>query len=172
MSKFTSFHLRSGQLFYSKTGRAVPSDVLARMHVGKKGVVYRDGRKVGNLRQKTISDASLTKIKTNIKTGGPRVKKVKSGGVITLQGIDLNDRGTWSRYDRIDPSAVFYESRASVQSIVNFESAVDELVTLGVLTTEDGNKWVNEYVKASNPQRSEMWRMVHQYYGEEGYVYE
>ena len=73
MSKFTSFHLRSGQLFYAKTGAPVPEKMIGRMEVRGK-TVYRDGRKVGSLKQKTITKKVKSRINKNIKPGSSRVK--------------------------------------------------------------------------------------------------
>ena len=60
MANFTSYHLKGGQLFYAKTGASVPDKYASNLTVDlAKKTVYKDGRKVGALRQKTIGKKRL-----------------------------------------------------------------------------------------------------------------
>ena len=159
MAKFTSYHLKGGQLYYAKTGTSVPAKHAGNLTVDlAKKTVYKDGRKVGTLRQKTISKKATKTINKNLKRQ-PRVTTVNMdtdrGGVKggTAGGVKIKlDRDT--------------------QSMINFNKAVDELVRLGALDPAEGRTMKDFYKIANNETRYVMWDEVHRMFEEYGYQYE
>lgn len=163
-SRFTSYHLRSGQLFYAKTGRAVPESMIGRMHI-KGDTVYRDGRKSGQLRQKGITPKALEKVKENVKHGGTRVKRVKSGG-ITHKPPVYGPGPLGTPEEGVPPSI------DPIKGLTNFISAVDDLVSLKIITKDAGLSLVEEYTAGDDSQRSFLWEYIHSLFGDKGYIYE
>ena len=160
MAKFTSYHLKGGQLFYAKTGKAVPEKHAAKLTVDlAKKTVYKDGRKVGSLRQKTISKKATASIERNVKRR-PRVPAVdmdavRKGGKPTpfMEGVKI----------KLDREA---------QGVINFGKAVDELTRLGALGTADAQAMKNVYKVGSTEIRTALWDEVHSMFNEYGYTYE
>lgn len=159
MAKFTSYHLKGGQIFYAKTGAAVPEKYASKLTVDlAKGTVYKAGRKVGTLRQKTISKKSLATIQRNIKRR-PRIPTVPKGGRGGGAGGGPSVGGVKIEYDK------------DTQSIINFSKAVDELVRMGRLSSADGATFVNMYKVGTDATRYVLWDQVHEMYNEYGYDY-
>jgi hypothetical protein len=157
MAKYTSYHLMGGQIYYAKTGKAVPlkhADKL-RVDIGK-GTVYKDGRKVGQLKQKTITKNALATLKRNAKRT-KRVGKVRGpgGGVGGGGGSEPKEKIT-----------------REMQSAMNFRSACVELVTLKAITQNEYMDLVAEYVTADEVRRAELWAYVHSRFEEYGFEYE
>ena len=159
MAKSTSYHLKGGQLFYAKTGSAVPAKHASTLTVDlAKKTVYKDGRKVGTLRQKTIGKKATKTIAKNLMRR-PRVATVdmdavRAGvkadtGKITVQSVDRD-----------------------AQSIINFGKAVDELVRLGGLDATEGKTMKDMYKMAGKDTRYVLWDEVHARFEEYGYQYE
>ena len=159
MAKSTSYHLKGGQLFYAKTGSAVPAKHASTLTVDlAKKTVYKDGRKVGTLRQKTIGKKATKTIAKNLMRR-PRVATVdmdavRAGvkadtGKITVQSVDRD-----------------------AQSIINFGKAVDELVRLGGLDATEGKTMKDMYKMAGKDTRHVLWDEVHARFEEYGYQYE
>ena len=159
MAKPTSYHLKGGQLFYAKTGSAVPAKHASTLTVDlAKKTVYKDGRKVGTLRQKTIGKKATKTIAKNLMRR-PRVATVdmdavRAGvkadtGKITVQSVDRD-----------------------AQSIINFGKAVDELVRLGGLDATEGKTMKDMYKMAGKDTRHVLWDEVHARFEEYGYQYE
>ena len=161
MAKFTSYHLKGGQIFYAKTGAAVPEKYASKLTVDlAKGTVYKAGRKVGVLRQKTISKKSLTTIQRNIKRR-PRVPTVsksgRGGGGGASEGPSVG--GPKIKYDK------------DTQSMINFNKAVDELVRMGGMSPTDANTFKEMYKVGTDATRYVLWDQVHAMYNEMGYDY-
>ena len=159
MAKSTSYHLKGGQLYYAKTGSAVPAKHASKLTVDlAKKTVYKDGRKVGTLRQKTIGKKAIKTISKNLMRH-PRVATVdmdavRAGvkadtGKITVQSVDRD-----------------------AQSIINFGKAVDELVRLGGLDATEGKTMKDMYKMAGKDTRHVLWDEVHARFEEYGYQYE
>ena len=160
MAKFTSYHLKGGQLYYSKTGSAVPEKHAAKLTVDlAKKTVYKDGRKVGTLRQKTISKKASATISRNakrrVRVPSVDMDAIRKGGKPTSPA-----RGVKIKLDR------------DAQGIINFGKAVDELVRLGALEPAAGRTMKDFYKIASNETRYVMWDEVHALFNEYGYQYE
>lgn len=160
MAKFTSYHLKGGQLYYSKTGSAVPAKHSSKLTVDlAKKTVYKDGRKVGTLRQKTITKKATKTITKNLKRR-PRVATVDMDAV--RAGVKA-DTGKINVKPTIDRDA---------QGILNFNKAVDELVRLGGLDATEGKTMKDFYKIANKDTRYVMWDEVHARFDEFGYQYE
>lgn len=158
MAKYTSYHMMGGQLYYSKTGKAVPQKYADKLRVDiGKGTVYKDGRKVGQLKQKTITKKALDTLKRNAKRR-KRVGKVRG----PIGGAGGEGRGGY------EPGKVSRE----MQSAINFRSACAELVNLKAITHEEYMALVAEYVTADGPQQAELWAYVHSKFEEYGFEYE
>ena len=163
MAKFTSYHLKGGQLFYAKTGAAVPEKYASKLTVDlAKKTVYKDGRKAGTLRQKTISKKASTTINRNIKRR-PRVPAVDMGAVRAGTGKGPKGLGSGTVEIKIDRDE---------QGIINFNKAVDELVRLGALDTAGGNAMKDVYRISSKETRYVLWDEVHALFEKYGYQYE
>lgn len=160
MAKFTSYHIKGGQLFYAKTGKAVPVNHASKLTVDlAKKTVYKDGRKVGTLRQKTISKKATKTIVKNLKRRS-RVATVNMDAVRGGRGfVPLTD-GVKIKLDR------------DAQGIINFRKAVDELVRMGALDSGEGNTMKKYYEIANKETQYAMWDEVHAMYDEYGYQYE
>ena len=160
MAKFTSYHLKGGQIFYAKTGAAVPEKYASKLTVDlAKGTVYKAGRKVGVLRQKTISKKSLATIQRNLKRR-PRVPTITKGGRGGGgAGEDPNVGGPKIKLDK------------DAQSIINFDKAVDELVRMGHLSGTDATVFKNAYKLGTDATRYVLWDQIHETYEEFGYDY-
>ena len=159
MAKFTSYHLKGGQIFYAKTGAAVPEKYASKLTVDlAKGTVYKAGRKVGVLRQKTISKTSLKTIQRNIKRR-PRIPTVPKGG----RGGGANEGpsvgGPKIKYDK------------DTQSMLNINKATDELVRMGRLSLADATTFKDAYRVGNDATRYVLWDQVHEMYNEYGYDY-
>ena len=160
MGKFTSYHLKGGQLFYAKTGVAVPTKHTSKLTVDlAKKTVYRDGRKVGTLRQKTISKKATKTIAKNLMRR-PRVATVDMD---TVRAGVKADTGKITVQSAIDRDA---------QSVINFNKAVDELIRLGGLDPAEGKTMKDYYRMAGKDTQYVMWDEVHARYEEYGYQYE
>ena len=158
MAKFTSYHLKGGQLFYAKSGSAVPAKHATKLTVDlAKKTVYKDGRKVGTLRQKTISKKATKTIAKNLMRR-PRAVTVDMDAV--RAGADTGKITVQSAIDR------------DVQSVINFNKAVDELVRLGGLDPAEGKTMKDFYRMAGKDTQYVMWDEVHARYEEYGYQYE
>lgn len=160
MAKFTSYHLKGGQLYYSKTGAAVPEKHAGKLTVDlAKKTVYKDGRKVGTLRQKTISKKASATISRNVK----RRVRVPSVDMDTIRKGGKPSPTTVGVKIKIDRDA---------QGIINFGKAVDELVRLGALEPAAGRTMKDFYKIASKETQYVMWDDVHALFEEYGYQYE
>lgn len=160
MAKFTSYHLKGGQLFYAKTGSAVPAKHASKLTVDlAKKTVYKDGRKVGTLRQKTIGKKATKTIAKNLKRR-PRVTTVNMDAVRADSAATVSNIGVQHRIDR------------EAQGVLNFGKAVDELVRLGGLDPAEAKVMKDYYRIASVETRYVMWDDVHSQFEEYGYQYE
>lgn len=160
MAKFTSYHLKGGQLFYSKTGKAVPEKHASKLTVDlAKKTVYKDGRKVGTLRQKTISKKATATIIRNIKRR-PRVPAVNMDAVRNGGKPTSPTGGAKIKIDRV------------TQGMINFRKAVDELVRMGALDSAKAETMKDYYGVASKETQYAMWDEAHAMYDEYGYQYE
>ena len=160
MAKFTSYHLKGGQLFYAKTGSAVPAKHAEKLTVDlAKKTVYKDGRKVGTLRQKTITKKATKTIAKNLMRR-PRVATVDMDAVRAGVKADTVKITVQSVIDR------------DAQSLINFSKAVDELVRLGRLDATEGKIMKDFYKMAGKDTRYVLWDEVHARYEEYGYQYE
>ena len=160
MAKSTSYHLKGGQLFYAKTGSAVPAKHASTLTVDlAKRTVYKDGRKVGTLRQKTISKKATETIAKNLMRR-PRAVTVDMDAV--RAGVKA-DTGKITVQTVIDRDA---------QSVINFNKAVDELVRLGGLDATEGKTMKDMYKMAGKDTRYVLWDDVHARFEEFGYQYE
>ena len=156
MAKFTSYHLKGGQIFYAKTGAAVPEKYASKLTVDlAKGTVYKAGRKVGVLRQKTISKKSLATIQRNIKRR-PRIPTVSKGG---RGGGGGAVGGVKIKYDK------------DTQTMINFNKAVDELVRMGHLSSADAVTFKDMFKVGTDATRYVLWDQIHAMYNEMGYDY-
>lgn len=163
MAKFTSYHLKGGQLFYSKTGKAVPEKYASKLTVDlAKKSVYKDGRKVGTLRQKTISKKATATIEHN-KKRRPRVPAVNMDAI--RQG-DKEGKSTSPQ------GGVKIKLDREAQGVINFSKAVDELTRLGRLDTTEAQSMKNVYKVGSTDIRTALWDEVHSMFDEYGYHYE
>jgi hypothetical protein len=161
MAKFTSYHLKGGQIFYAKTGAAVPEKFASKLTVDlAKGTVYKAGRKVGVLRQKTISKKSLATIQRNLKRR-PRVPTTLKGGRGAAAGAGGGPSvgGPKIKLDK------------DTQSILNFNKAVDELVRMGRLSEADATVFKGAYKLGTDATRYVLWDQIHALYEEFGYDY-
>ena len=156
MAKYTSYHLMGGQLYYSKTGKAVPLKHVDKLRVDiGKGTVYKDGRKVGTLKQKNLSKKALTTLKRNAK----RTKRVAK--VLRPSG-------------RTKPENLGYEPgkpSREMQNAMNFRSACIELVNLKAITQDEYMRLVSEYLTADEARQAELWAYVHSRFNEYGFEY-
>ena len=160
MAKFTSYHLKGGQLFYAKTGSAVPAKHASKLTVDvAKKTVYKDGRKVGTLRQKTIGKKATKTITKNLKRR-PRVATVNMDAIRADAKVDTAKINVKPTIDR------------DAQSVINFNKAVDELVRLGGLDENAGRTMKDFYKIANKDTRYVMWDEVHARFAEYGYQYE
>ena len=160
MAKYTSYYLQGGQLFYAKTGSAVSAKHASKLTVDlAKKTVYKDGRKVGTLRQKTIGKKAANTIAKNLKRR-PRVTIVDMDAV--RAGVKA-DSGKITVRSAIDRDA---------QSVINFNKAVDELVRLGGLDPAEGKTMKDFYKMAGKDTQYVMWDEVHARFKEYGYQYE
>ena len=160
MAKFTSYHLKGGQLYYAKTGSAVPAKHASKLTVDlAKKTVYKDGRKVGTLRQKTIGKKATKTISKNLMRR-PRVATVDMDAVRAGVKADTGKITVQTVIDR------------DVQSVINFNKAVDELVRLGGLDATEGKTMKDFYKMAGKDTRYVLWDEVHARYEEYGYQYE
>lgn len=160
MAKFTSYHLKGGQLFYAKTGASVPVKYATNLTVDlAKKTVYKDGRKVGTLRQKTLSKKASVTIDRNIKRR-PRVPAVDMDAVRGGKPKGLDSAPAEIKVDLV------------TQDVVNFNKAVDELARLGRLQPGDAQSMKDVYKIASKSMRIAMWDDVHSMFDEYGYQYE
>ena len=162
MAKFTSFHLRAGQLFYSKTGSAVPEKMIGRMEVRGK-TVYRDGRKVGTLRQKTISKKAKANISKNLKRGRSRVRIKRPRSRPPTGGDDISiPSGPALPKGPIEQQ----------QDVINFSNALDYLVDLKIIHDSDAQALYSRYINGDASERSFLWEYIHSLFNEEGFYYE
>ena len=160
MAKFTSYHIKGGQLFYAKTGKAVPENHASKLTVDlAKKTVYKDGRKVGTLRQKTIGKKATKTIAKNLKRRS-RVATVDMDAVRAGVKADTVKITVQSVIDR------------EAQSVINFNKAVDELVRLGGLDATEGKTMKDFYKMAGKDTQYAMWDEVHARFEEYGYQYE
>ena len=138
MAKMISYNFAQGQLFYSKTGRRVPDKYQKALVVDitKKGV-YKNGRKVGSLKQKNLTKKAVTtrtrslkKVQKNVAKGVyiPRVKTTTH----FIAGSPIAGAGLLSEE--------FFAEKADTQSVINFELAISGLVDLKIMSeSEDAN---------------------------------
>lgn len=160
MAKSTSYHLKGGQLFYAKTGSAVSEKHASKLTVDlAKKTVYKDGRKVGTLRQKTIGKKATNTIAKNLKRR-PRVAIVDIDAVRAGVKADTGKITVRSAIDR------------DAQSEINFNKAVDDLVRLGRIDATEGRTMKDFYKMAGKETRYVLWDEVHARYEEYGYQYE
>ena len=159
MAKYTSYHLKGGQLFYAKTGSAVSAKHASKLTVDlAKKTVYKDGRKVGTLRQKTIGKKATKTISKNLMRR-PRVATVDMDAVRAGVKADTGKITVQTVIDRVAQS-------------VNFNKAVDELVRLGGLDATEGKTMKEFYKMAGKDTQYVMWDEVHARFEEYGYQYE
>lgn len=160
MAKYTSYHLKGGQLFYAKTGSAVSAKHASKLTVDlAKKTVYKDGRKVGTLRQKTVGKKATKTIAKNLMRR-PRVATVDMDALRAGVKADTGKITVQSAIDR------------DAQSVINFNKAVDELVRLGGLDATEGKTMKDFYKMASKDTQYVLWDEVHARYEEYGYQYE
>ena len=161
MAKFTSYHLRHGQIFYAKTGKAVPEKHASKLTVDlAKKTVYKDGRKVGTLRQKTLGKRATASIERNMKRR-PRVPSV-----------DMDAARKWVQgKPKGLGSGVVTKLDRETQGMVNFGRAVRGLVQLGRMTMAEANAMIEVYKVSGSATRTALWDEVHAMYDEYGYVY-
>ena len=160
MAKVTSYHLKGGQLFYAKTGSAVSAKHASKLTVDlAKKTVYKDGRKVGTLRQKTIGKKANKTISKNLMKR-PRVATVDMDAVRAGVKADTVKITVQSVIDR------------DAQSLINFNKAVDELVRLGGLDATEGKTMKDFYKMAGKDTQYVLWDEVHARFEEYGYQYE
>ena len=163
MAKFTSYHLKGGQLFYAKTGKAVPEKHASKLTVDlAKKTVYKDGRKVGSLRQKTIGKKATATIERNVKRR-PRVPAVNMDAVRGKVQGGPKGLGSGTVEIKLDREA---------QGVINFGKAGDELTRLGRLDTGEAQAMKDVYKVGSNATRTALWDEVHSMFSEYGYTYE
>lgn len=157
MAKYTSYHLMGGQLYYSKTGRAVPIKHVDKLRVDiGKGTVYKDGRKVGTLKQKNLSKSALTTLKRNAKRTKRVAKVIRPSGRTRSKNLGYEPEGKPSR---------------EMQNAINFRSACIELVNLKAITRQEYIDLVTEYLTADEARQVELWAYVHSRFDEYGIEY-
>ena len=157
MVKYTSYHMMGGQLYYSKTGRAVPIKHVDKLRVDiGKGTVYKDGRKVGTLKQKNLSKSALATLKRNAKRTKRVAKVVRPSGRSGSKNLGYEPEGKPSR---------------EMQNAINFRSACTELVNLKALTHQEYIDLVTEYLSADEARQAELWAYVHSLFDEYGIEY-
>ena len=160
MAKSTSYHLKGGQLYYAKTGSAVSAKHASKLTVDlAKKTVYKDGRKVGTLRQKTIGKKATKTIAKNL---------MRRARVATVD-MDAVRAGVKADTVKITVQSVIDRD---AQSVINFNKAVDELVRLGGLDPAEGKTMKDFYRMAGKDTQYVMWDEVHARYEEYGYQYE
>ena len=160
MAKSTSYHLKGGQLFYAKTGSAVSEKHASKLTVDlAKKTVYKDGRKVGTLRQKTIGKKATKTIAKNLM----RRSRVATVDMDAVRAGVKADTGKITVQSVIDRDA---------QSVINFNKAVDELVRLGGLDATEGKTMKDFYKMAAKDTQYVLWDEVHARFEEYGYQYE
>ena len=160
MAKSTSYHLKGGQLFYAKTGSAVSAKHASTLTVDlAKKTVYKDGRKVGTLRQKTISKKATKTIAKNL------MRRAR----VAIVDIDAVRAGVKADTGKITVQSVIDRE---AQSVMNFNKAVDELVRLGGLDPAEGKTMKDFYRMAGKDTQYVMWDEVHARFEEYGYQYE
>ena len=163
MAKFTSYHLKGGQLYYSKTGTSVPEKHAAKLTVDlAKKTVYKDGRKVGTLRQKTISKKATATIERNVK----RRSRVPAVDMDAVRGRVKGDKPT------LPTEGVKIKLDREAQGVINFGKAIDELARLGRLDTAEAQAMKDVYKVGSDATRGALWDEVHSMFNEYGYAYE
>ena len=163
MAKFTSYHLKGGQLFYAKTGKAVPEKHASKLTVDlTKKTVYKDGRKVGTLRQKTIGKKATATIERNVK----RRLRVPTVNMDAVRGRVKGGKPT------LPTEGVKIKIDREAQGVINFGKAVDELTRLGRLDTGEAQAMKDVYKVGSNATRVALWDEVHAMFNEYGYQYE
>lgn len=169
MAKMVSYNFAQGQLFYSKTGRRVPDKYQKALVVDitKKGV-YKNGRKVGSLKQKNLTKKaiatrtrSLKKVQKNMVKGVyiPRVKTTTH----FITGSPIAGAGLLSE-------EVFAE-KADIQSVINFELAISGLIDLKIMTESEGREWVIGYEQATKEARAKMWDEIRAMFKDVGIEY-
>ena len=159
MVKYTSYHLKGGQLFYSKTGSAVPAKHASKLTVDlAKKTVYKEGRKVGTLRQKTISKKATKTIAKNLM----RRARVATVDMDAVRGV------------KVDTVKITVQSviDRDAQSLINFNKAVDDLARLGGLDATEGKTMKDFYKMAGKDSQYVLWDEVHARFEEYGYQYE
>jgi len=161
MAKFASYHLKGGQLFYAKTGASVPEKQASKLTVDlAKKTVYKDGRKVGTLRQKTIPKKASSTINRNIK---------RRARVPTVDMDSVRKRGK----PTLPPTGgVKIKLDRDVQGAINFGKAVNELVRLGALDKAQAEAMKLVYELSTKEGRTALWDEVHALFAEYGYEYE
>ena len=160
MAKSTSYHLKGGQLYYAKSGSAVPAKHASKLTVDlSKKTVYKDGRKVGTLRQKTIGKKATKTIAKNL------MRRAR----VAIVDIDAVRAGVKADTVKITVQSVIDRD---AQSVINFNKAVDELVRLGGLDPAEGKTMKDMYKMAGKDTRYVLWDEVHARYEEYGYQYE
>lgn len=163
MAKLTSYHFKGGQLFYAKTGASVPAKTSSNLTVDlAKKSVYKDGLKVGTLRQKTLSKKASATIERNIKRR-PRVPAVDMDAVRGKVQGEPKGLGSGTAGIKVD----FEE-----QGVINFGKAVDELIRMGRLEGGEGTALKGAYKVGSKATRTSLWDDVHAMFDEYGYSYE
>ena len=160
MAKFTSYHLKGGQLFYAKTGSAVSAKHASKLTVDlAKKTVYKDGRKVGTLRQKTIGGKATKTIAKNL---------MRRARVATVD-MDAVRAGVKADTVKITVQSVIDRD---AQSVINFNKAVDELVRLRGFNATEGKTMKDMYKMVGKDTRYVLWDEVHARFEEFGYQYE
>lgn len=160
MAKFTSYHLKGGQLFYAKTGSAVSAKHASKLTVDlAKKTVYKDGRKVGTLRQKTIGGKATKTIAKNL---------MRRARVATVD-MDAVRAGVKADTVKITVQSVIDRD---AQSVINFNKAVDELVRLRGFDATEGKIMKDVYKMVGKDTRYVLWDEVHARFEEFGYQYE
>ncbi len=161
----TSFHLHRGQLFYAKTGRAVPENLIGRMEIRGK-TVYRDGRRAGQLRQKTLDPKIKERVQKRVKPGASRVKIKRPRRRTPIDP----PKGPIGPIDPpIPPGGL--KTPAEAQALANFKNAVEYLIDLKILTPADGDALIQAYINGDDATRSYYWDYVHSLFGDEGFEY-
>ena len=160
MAKSTSYHLKGGQLFYAKTGSAVSAQHASKLSVDlAKKTVYKDGRKVGTLRQKTIGGKATKTIAKNL---------MRRARVATVD-MDAVRAGVKADTVKITVQSVIDRD---AQSVINFNKAVDELVRLRGFNATEGKTMKDMYKMVGKDTRYVLWDEVHARFEEFGYQYE
>ena len=156
MAKYTSYHLMGGQLYYSKTGKSVPLKHVDKLRVDiGKGTVYKDGRKVGTLKQKNLSKSALATLKRNAKRTKRVAKVLRPSGRTGSKNLG---------YEPGKPSR-------EMQNATNFRAACIELVNLNAINQDEYMRLVSEYVTADEARQAELWAYVHSRFNEYGFEF-